>query len=84
MFEAKARAGFKIRLAGQQLVLKDYKKEVIIPLSEIKSVSIQRSTYDLPFLEKTIKIYTTTKDWTIKRLPSKKAKELLNLITNSV
>lgn len=80
MFEAKARAGFRVSLAGKHLILKNYKGEIIIPLDEVSYVQIQRSAYDLPFLEKTIKIYTASKNWTIRRLPSKKASELINLL----
>jgi hypothetical protein len=83
MFKAKARAGFRVTIVGNQLILKDYKKELCIPISAVKSALIQKSTYDLPFLEKTVKIYTDGGNWTIKRLPKKKAKELYQLLTSA-
>ncbi len=83
MFKAKARAGFRVAIVGNQLTLKYRRKELCVPLSAVKSTLIQKSTYDLPFLERTVKIYTDSGNWTIKRLPRKKAKELYQILTSA-
>ena len=81
LFEARARGGWKkIVVEDGMLTLKRYRQEENIPLSAITSVSISKSAYDLPFLEKSLSVYSPGKNIIIKRLNKKNAEELKTII----
>lgn len=81
LFKARARGGWnKIVVENGVLTLKRSKQEENISLSAITSVSISKSAYDLPFLEKSVSVYSPSKNIIIKRLNKKKAEELKTII----
>ena len=80
-FQARARAGWtNITVDNGILSLKRSRQEKNIPLNMITSVSVFKATYDLPFVEKSVQIFSQGSKHTIKRLAKAKANELKKII----
>src|SRR3972149_10906977 len=83
-FKAKARGGWSsITIENDILKLKRFRQEENIPLDTITNVSVSKSTYDLPLLEKTVTVWSQGKKTIIKRMPKQKAKQLKQIILDS-
>ena len=86
IFKSKSRTGSKITIYDDKIVVADksFGREKIRSMSrdQIDSISTLRSTYDLPFLEKTVIIQTESgKKFKIKRLPFKDAVKIQSILS---
>ncbi|MEA2064822.1 MAG: hypothetical protein U9O66_00810 [Patescibacteria group bacterium] len=76
----KGRGGSSIEIIDDTINIKKkaFKGEIFFNKSDISSIEIKKSIYDLPFFEKTLIFQIGSKKYKIKRLPSKKLKEFKN------
>lgn len=78
------RAADGLRIYPQRVVLEQRSGEKAIPIEEITELSTNRSAYDFPFFELSLRIVAQGKKFVIRRLKKSEAKKAKEIIANLI